>query len=354
MPRAPSDPGTIWKIDGRRVGFVRDGVYVIDRRVHGRRLKRSTGCLDEAAANLEYRRFELDPAHYVPRSRQGTTWAEAVPRFLRSQRSEAHNSPYWTEQQARHLAALAAWKREGRPAFLTLDSFDAGDVRAYLADRAEGKAGPEKRKGKTGRATRNRELATLKAFMGWARQERITSNRADEEVPILREGRGKNPPRDVPADEWKPVLARLILRWRYASEVLLGAGLRYGELAKVQVAHLRGGALFVPESKNRDARTVPCSARALESARRLLKLGGVPDDRGMQMGDRLETACKALGFAPFSAHELRHTFATTCLRNGVDLRTLQVWLGHRSITTTEKYLHLLRSDERRKATVAPL
>jgi integrase len=348
VPRPPRDPATIWKIDGRRVGFVREGVYVIDRRVHGRRLKRSTGCIDEAAANREYRRFESHPAQYLPRSREGAGWAETVPRFLRAQRLEAHNSPYWTEQQARHLHSMARW-----PAFATLDSFDAADVRAYLAARSEGKAGPEKRRGPTGRATRNRELATLKAFLGWARRERLTANTADETIPILREGRGKNAPREIPRAEWEPVLERLIPRWRYAAEVLLGVGLRYSELVRLHADDLRNGAIHVPEAKGRDARLVPASPRSLRSARRLLALGGIPDDRGQQMGDRLEAACRALGFRPFSAHELRHTFATGCLRNGTDLETLRVWLGHKDIATTQKYLHALRATVARK-TAAPL
>lgn len=349
MPRAPRDPARIWKVAGRRVGFIREGVHVIDRRVHGRRLKRSTGCIDATAAELEYRRFEADPLGYLPRSSEGFGWEEAGKRFLRAQRAVAHNTEYWTEQQARILASWGS-----RPAFATLDSFNAAEVKAYLADRAEGKAGPEKRRGPTGRATRNRELATLKALMRWARDERLTSNRADQEVRILREGHGKNPPREVPERQWRAVLRRLLPRWRAACEVLLGVGLRYGELAALQPQNLRAGAVFVPESKNRDARLIPASARTIRSARKLLAQGGVPADLGMQLGDRLEVACRALGFRPFSAHELRHTYACCCLRNGVDLETLRVRLGHRSILTTQRYLHTVTAEHARRSVGAPL
>ena len=53
-----------------------------------------------------------------------------------------------------------------------------------------------------------------------------------------------------------------------------------------------------------------------------------------------------------STHTFRHSFATQCIPNGMDIRTLQALMGHASVSTTLVYLHV--SELKLKAIVSPV
>jgi integrase len=65
---------------------------------------------------------------------------------------------------------------------------------------------------------------------------------------------------------------------------------------------------------------------------------GTPLDR-TKVTRRFQAACIAAGVRKIRFHDLRHTFATTLAAAGVPLRTLQEYLGHADIKTTQIYAH---------------
>lgn len=62
---------------------------------------------------------------------------------------------------------------------------------------------------------------------------------------------------------------------------------------------------------------------------------------------KIKKAMVRAGYPKAYPHSLRHTFTTTMLRNGATLSHVQRLLGHSSITTTQRYEHLVTDDIKR-------
>jgi integrase/recombinase XerD len=63
------------------------------------------------------------------------------------------------------------------------------------------------------------------------------------------------------------------------------------------------------------------------------------------VGEGCRSAHKRCGIPkPFTPHALRHAFACHLLESGVDIRTIQLLLGHRSLATTARYLRIATSN----------
>lgn len=65
-----------------------------------------------------------------------------------------------------------------------------------------------------------------------------------------------------------------------------------------------------------------------------------------RLNPRLATLCKKVGLRKITWHTLRHTFATHLMMKGAAANTVQMLLGHASITTTMRYAHVPSSSLR--------
>lgn len=152
------------------------------------------------------------------------------------------------------------------------------------------------------------------------------------------------------------------LRDRALLETLFSTGMRVAELAALDKKQLVGLAQkkdceLAIVGKGGYPRTVYISERALSWIRRYLekrddddsalfaRIGG-PSAGSGRLGIRgIELMVKKYAIVaglPLLAtpHTLRHSFATDLLTQGVDLRSVQEFLGHRNIATTQVYTHV--------------
>lgn len=143
----------------------------------------------------------------------------------------------------------------------------------------------------------------------------------------------------------------------YEFDLALHTGMRRGEQFGLQWkdVDLERGILTVRGKTGR--RHVVANSNATAALRKLHAITGKethvsPDaDNDVKRDWRrwLEDAAKKAGVEDFHWHDLRHTFASRLVMNGVDIRTVQELLGHKSIVMTMKYSHL--APDHRQAAV---
>lgn len=131
--------------------------------------------------------------------------------------------------------------------------------------------------------------------------------------------------------------------------VALTTGMRKGEILnlKWQDIDLRNRVITIRDTKNNESRTIHMNETLYEMLRSLGPEIGeqyvfVKED-GKPFGDirtGFRAALRRAGIKNFRFHDLRHTFASKLVMNGVDIRTVQTLLGHKDITMTMRYSHL--------------
>jgi len=155
-------------------------------------------------------------------------------------------------------------------------------------------------------------------------------------------------------------------RHRMFFTTIYATGLRLSEARRLEVADLDSArqTVRVRQGKGRKDRYVMLSPRLLELLRqywkayrpaRLLFPGMDPErplaERTLQ--DALREARQKAGLSPqVTAHTLRHCFASHLLEAGVNVRVIQLLLGHASLKTTARYTHV--ADSALAQTVSPL
>lgn len=211
-----------------------------------------------------------------------------------------------------------------------------------------------------------RIISGLKSFFGYLIFE---DYRVDNPLELIEAPRtGRKLPDTLSVDEIDALIQAIDLssnegeRNRAMLETLYGCGLRVSELVSLKISDLFFDEGFIKiTGKGNKQRFVPVGKLAQkyiqlykDTMRNQVKVKKEFGDtlflnrRGGQLTRAMiftiikDLAVKIDLNKKISPHTFRHSFATHLLENGADLRSIQLMLGHESITTTEIYLHLDR------------
>lgn len=212
------------------------------------------------------------------------------------------------------------------------------------------------------RTTMARKIACLRAFYLYANEQKIT-----KENPTLLLASPKIPKRLPKALQEHEIQALLDApdtstdkgkRDSAILELLYASGMRVAELCSLRIADIEFSQGYaVVTGKGNKQRMVPIHPLAIakleawingarthyskgSSASVFLSTRGNPLSTDAVRRIVKQAAKTAQISAHVSPHTLRHSFATDMLNQGVDLRTVQEFLGHATLSTTQIYTHV--------------
>jgi len=201
-------------------------------------------------------------------------------------------------------------------------------------------------------------VRTAKRFFSWAEREGLVrrSPAADIEVPRV----PKRAPRILRPATISDVMYRADFRERVQILLLLGSGLRVGELAGLDARDYdpEQGTVHVRHGKGDRDRTVVLTVEADRAVRTWLdgrRTGPMWPSPYRGSGLSAKTISRRLseliGDTPdgegSTAHAMRHTSATAAADAGMPLHVLRDRLGHENLATTGMYLWSSVDDQRR-------
>ena len=286
-------------------------------------------------------------------------WIQA---FLEAQLAELDAATNTQLAYARDLKDFARWLDEKSLNFVTCDR---RRIEEYLINCDV--------QGLTS-ATRARRLSAIRQLFRFAFEEGWRND--NPAIRIKGPGRDKHLPKTLDQDE----VVRLLqaardtgrspadrLRNACLMELLYATGVRVSELVGLPVAATRGDPrMLLIHGKGGKERMVPLSAPARAALAEWLTSRETTAENARARGTStsrflfpsrgksghltrhwfyvlIKELALAAGVNPdkVTPHTMRHAFATHLLANGADLRSIQTWLGHADISTTEIYTHVL-------------
>ncbi len=255
----------------------------------------------------------------------------------------------WSRVNKRSHKTDEQWFKRLREAFKgkTLDEITTREIEGFKSQLAAELAP----------ATVNRHLALLKHMYTLALRWGKAKTNPVKTVRLFKENNARV--RYLTENEEARLFLACPERYRPIVTIALHTGLRQGELLRMRWRDVDfgPGILTVERSKHGEALRVPMNSLVKETLYRLPRNGHqvfawhngrTPSD----VSHAFAEITKRAGISDFRFHDLRHTFASRLVMAGVDIRTVQELLGHKTIQMTLRYTHL--SPDHKQAAVERL
>lgn len=203
----------------------------------------------------------------------------------------------------------------------------------------------------------SRKINSLKTFYRFLKQEGIVT--LDPATEISHPRYEVKPPRILSRMEYRALrdACRSDVRIAAVVELLLQTGMRIGELANLELPDVKGSEIYIKPFESHGGRTVPLNKaakvaldvyleirpKAANGTLFITKTGRPLLIRNIRTA--IDRYFRLAGIQGAKVNDLRHTFIAHHLMVGTPLTTISKLVGHKRLSTTEKYLDLVKDKK---------
>ncbi|MBI5045306.1 MAG: tyrosine-type recombinase/integrase [Candidatus Levybacteria bacterium] len=231
------------------------------------------------------------------------------------------------------------------------------DIQAFLAKMSE--------KGYTPKSL-SRKLNSTRTFYRFLKVNEMITD--DPSLLVSHPRYELAPPRILKPTEYRALrdAARHDARMFAIIELLLQTGIRIGELAELRLSDIKDGNLSIRPYEKHEERVVPLNHPSKEALNAYLKIRPqVTDDHVFitksgkpflvrNIRTAIERYFRIAEIENAKVNDLRHTFVAHHLKHGVSLVLLSKILGHKRISTTERYLEYVKDRAKDTSSLSEL
>jgi integrase len=320
----------------------RNGKWYVDYRAYGKRYKECVGGNKKLAQDVLYKRMaDVAEGKFLDKKKKSKVKFEDFAKDYIEIYSK-HNKRSWEKDLTR---------------LKSLNPFFAGKY-LYMITSLQVEQYKAKRAKEVSPATVNRELACLKHIFTKAIEWGKVEKNPVKKVKLFRENNQRV--RYLEKEEAQRLISNCKGHTKRVVIIALNTGLRRGELLSLKWSDLdfRRGIIYIRNTKNGEKRELPMNDAVRQAFINQPKhkdssyiFCGRDGKPFKDIKKSFLAALRKTGIINFRFHDLRHTFASWLAMSGVDLNTIRVLLGHKSIRMTQRYAHLSPAHNKRAVDV---
>jgi site-specific recombinase XerD len=209
----------------------------------------------------------------------------------------------------------------------------------------------------------SRKINSIRTFFKFLAAKKVISDNPSEKLSHPKFE--TTPPRVLTEMEYRALrdVSRSDVRLYSIVELLLQTGIRIGELTRLNIDDIKETKdgkfkyLVIEEYGSHPERKVPLNNSAVSAINEYLKIRPKSEDDTLyvtktgnpllvrNIRTSIDRAFEKAGIKDAKVNDLRNTFIAHHLANGVSLVTVSRLVGHKRLSTTEKYLDLVKKEE---------